>query len=201
VSGTTPSGAQGPPNHKPRITEVNYALEHLNASGVGLQSNHEGYYLGNRAFRPFFAHLDSISNSTPIFVHPAGPCLYAAPNGSLTSANPTLYPEGLVEFYFETARAFMDLTLTQTIANFTSLKWIVSHAGGAFPAIEDRFLTAQPTELQARSRAAYAMRLFWDVAGPVFPRQILGLLGYGVPVSQLLYGSVCLCSELSPWAV
>jgi len=85
----------------------------------------------------------------------------------------------------------MDLTLTQTITNFTSLKWILPHVGGAFPAIEDRFLTSQPAELQTKNRAAYATRLFWDVAGPVFPRQVLGLLGYGVPTKQLLYGSVC----------
>lgn len=119
-------------------------------------------------------------------------------NGSLISANPTSYPEGFVEYYFETARTFMDLTLTRTIANLTSLKWVVSHAGGAFPAIEDRFLTSQPTNFQSESRATYATRFFWDSAGPVFPRQVLGLLGYEIPTSQLLYGSVrlhsCRCS-------
>ncbi|KAI3488073.1 hypothetical protein L1887_47951 [Cichorium endivia] len=73
---------------------------------------------------------------TPIFVHPSGPCMRSS-NGSLISGNPTSYPEGFVEYYFETARTFMDLTLTGTIATFTSLKWVVSHAGGAFPAIED----------------------------------------------------------------
>jgi len=84
----------------------------------------------------------------------------------------------------------MDLTITQTLANFTALKWLVPHAGGAFPSIIDRFLTSQPPDVQARSRAAYATRLWWDVAGPVFPRQVLGLLGYGVPVRQVVYGSV-----------
>jgi hypothetical protein len=85
----------------------------------------------------------------------------------------------------------MDLTITQTLANFTALKWVVPHAGGAFPSIIDRFLTSQPVEVQGRSRAAYATRLWWDVAGPVFPRQIGGLLGYDVPVGQIVYGSVC----------
>lgn len=127
---------------------------------------------------------------TPIFVHPSGPCMRSS-NGSLISGNPTSYPEGFVEYYFETARTFMDLTLTGTIATFTSLKWVVSHAGGAFPAIEDRFLTSQPADLQSESRTAYATRFFWDVAGPVFPRQVQGLLGYNIPTSQLLYGSVC----------
>jgi hypothetical protein len=84
----------------------------------------------------------------------------------------------------------MDLTVTQTLANFTALKWIVPHGGGSFPSVIDRFLTSQPAEVQARSRAAYATRLFWDLAGPVFPRQIGGLLGFGVEVGQVVYGSV-----------
>lgn len=84
----------------------------------------------------------------------------------------------------------MDLTVTQTLVNFTALKWVVPHAGGAFPSIIDRFLTSQPVDVQIRSRAAYATRLFWDVAGPVFPRQVRGLLGYDVPIRQVVYGSV-----------
>jgi hypothetical protein len=85
----------------------------------------------------------------------------------------------------------MDLTVTQILINFTALKWVVPHAGGAFPSIIDRFLTSQPVDVQARSRAVYATRLFWDVAGPVFPRQVRGLLGVGVSVGQVVYGSVC----------
>lgn len=124
------------------------------------------------------------------------PCLRTA-NNTLITANPTVYPASQVEFYFETARTFMDLTVTQTLVNFTSLRWIVPHGGGAFPAIEDRFLTARAPELQKRSREVFAERVFWDVAGQVFPRQVRGLLAYGVPVRQLLYGSV---GFLSPWA-
>jgi hypothetical protein len=84
----------------------------------------------------------------------------------------------------------MDLTITQTLANFTALKWVVPHAGGAFPSIIDRFLTSQPADVQGRSREAFARRLWWDVAGPVFPRQVLGLLGVGVGFGQVVYGSV-----------
>lgn len=84
----------------------------------------------------------------------------------------------------------MDLTLTQNVVNSTSPKWLVPHAGGAFPAIEDRFLTSQPAELQERNRRAFGTRSWWDVAGPVFPRQVRGLLGYGVPVGRLVYVSV-----------
>jgi 6-methylsalicylate decarboxylase len=120
-----------------------------------LLSNHEGYYLGNRSFTPFFADLNSSKHA--IFVHPTGPCLHSA-NGSLIDANPTPYPEGFVEYYYETARTFMDLTISQTVANFTSLRWIVPHGGGSFPSIEDRFITSQPPAVLASSKAAYSTR-------------------------------------------
>ncbi|KAK5688605.1 hypothetical protein LTS10_000583 [Elasticomyces elasticus] len=196
------------PYTRAAIVETIYAREKLGAAGTGLLTNHEGYYLGNHAFTPLFANLNNSRGSTKaIFVHPTGPCLHSA-NGSLINANPTLYPEGLVEFYFETARTFMDLTISQTIANFTATRWVVLHGGGSFPSIEDRFITSQPPALLAASKAAYSTRqvsssfqverkhadglvfsFFWDAAGPVFPHQILGLLGYGVPTSQLVYGS------------
>ncbi|KAK3066554.1 hypothetical protein LTR53_017046 [Teratosphaeriaceae sp. CCFEE 6253] len=140
------------------ITEATYAREKLGVVGTGLLSNYEGYYLGNHAFTPLFASLDSSNNSRKaIFVHPTGPCLHLA-NGSLLDANPTLYPEGLVEFYFKTGRTFMDLTISQTIKNFTSLRWVLPHAGGSFPSIEDRFITAQPPAVIAASKAAYSTR-------------------------------------------
>ena len=36
-------------------------------------------------------------------------------------------------------------------------------------------------------------RLWWDSAGPTYFHQISGLLGYGIPKSQLLFGTVCIC--------
>ncbi|KAK3639527.1 hypothetical protein LTR22_017389 [Elasticomyces elasticus] len=160
------------PYTRAAIVETIYAREKLGAAGIGLLSNHEGYYLGNHAFTPLFANLNSSGGSTKaIFVHPTGPCLHPA-NGSLIDANPTLYPEGLVEFYFETARTFIDLTISQTIANFTALRWVVPHGGAAC------------TSGGKQSGIQHS-----DAAGPVFPHQILGLLGYGVPTSQLVYGS------------
>ena len=52
----------------------------------------------------------------------------------------------------------MDLTISRTVANFTAIKWIVPHAGGSFPSIEDRFITSQPPDLLAASKAAYSTR-------------------------------------------
>lgn len=122
-----------------------------------------------------------------------------------------LYTSGRVEFYFETARTVMDLALTQTFQNFTSLKYIIPHCGGAYPSIEDRSLSTN-SQLKNRTQEIYNSRYvpvitpsthyclysadmlsgrFWyDSAGPTFPHQVQGLLAYGVPRTQLLYGSV-----------
>ena len=44
------------------IREARYALDHLSAVGIGLLSNHEGYYLGNAQFQPFFTFLNTSAN-------------------------------------------------------------------------------------------------------------------------------------------
>ncbi|KAJ7924708.1 hypothetical protein B0H13DRAFT_1863740 [Mycena leptocephala] len=53
------------------ITEVKYAVETPKAVGVALTSNHEGKYLGNPEFIPFFARMER--KTAIIFVHPANP--------------------------------------------------------------------------------------------------------------------------------
>ncbi|KAF2029155.1 amidohydrolase 2 [Setomelanomma holmii] len=172
------------------IKEVNYAVNKLNALAIGLLSNYEGIYLGNPVLIPFFDHIDNRNSNTTsiLFVHPNAPCLHLT-NGTLIDANPTLYPEGTVEFYFETARTFMDLSLSRTFVNFTNLNWIVPHAGGSFPSIMSRFLTTASEALRNADLDIYRRRLWWDTAGPTFPFQIQGLLGYGVPLERIVYGT------------
>ncbi|KAJ7496234.1 hypothetical protein B0H11DRAFT_857530 [Mycena galericulata] len=78
------------------ITEVQYAVETLEAVGVALTSNHEGKYLGNPEFIPFFAKMETMN--AIIFVHPANPLLETA--GTFVLANPTVYPQGIAEFLY-----------------------------------------------------------------------------------------------------
>ena len=74
--------------HVIRIKEAEYARTHLRAIGSGLLSNHEGKYLGNPLFTPFFEFLESRdSDSEVIFVHPTIPVLNL--NGTFISDNPS----------------------------------------------------------------------------------------------------------------
>lgn len=96
---------------------------------------------------------------------------------------------GLGEFYFETARAISSLTANRTILKYPNLHWRISHGAGAFPDIQDRFLLGFP-DIVEEARKVYASRFWYDSAGPVYPTQIKGLLAHGVPVSQMVFGTV-----------
>ncbi|KAJ7784508.1 hypothetical protein B0H16DRAFT_1784056 [Mycena metata] len=86
------------PHVNASITEAQYALGSLGALGVALSSNHDGHYLGDRLFAPFFAAMDD--HQSIIFLHPTEPLLEV--NNTLIKANPTTHSPVLAEFYFET---------------------------------------------------------------------------------------------------
>ncbi|KAF5336606.1 hypothetical protein D9611_006457 [Ephemerocybe angulata] len=168
------------------IAEAKYAINTLGAKGIVLTSNHEGTYLGNAQFTPFFKAINELGGRRVLYIHPGTP--YVKVGNQLVEANPTPYPTGNIEFYFETARTLMDLTLTQTIHNFTNIHYVIPHVGGAFPAALDRILKSAPA-IYDSSLAIYNTRFWWDSAGPTYYHQISGLLGIGVPKSQLLFGT------------
>jgi 6-methylsalicylate decarboxylase len=168
------------------ITEATYALDTLGAAGIALYSNFEGYYLGNSSFTPFFEAMNARGAGQIIYVHPTTP--YIRVNGELVEANPTTYPTGNVEFFFETARTLADLAVTQTILNFTNINYIIPHVGGAFPSVADRLLKSYPAIYNA-TMSALQTRFYWDSAGPTYFHQVGGLLAYGVPATRLLFGT------------
>jgi predicted TIM-barrel fold metal-dependent hydrolase len=168
------------------IVEATYALGTLGAAGIALYSNFEGRYLGDVAFTPFFQAMNGRGADQIIYVHPTTP--YLRVNGSLIEANPTTYPTGNIEFYFETARVLQDLAVTQTILNFTNIYYIIPHVGGAFPSVADRLLKSFPA-IYDRTLAALQTRFFWDSAGPTYFHQVGGLLAYDIPASNLLFGT------------
>jgi predicted TIM-barrel fold metal-dependent hydrolase len=168
------------------IAEAKYALDTLGAVGIALYSNFEGHYLGDSSFTPFFEAMNARGADQIIYVHPTTP--YLRVNGTLIEANPTVYPTGNIEFFFETARMLEDLAVTQTILNFTNINYIIPHVGGAWPSVADRLLKSFPT-IYDRTMAALQKRVYWDSAGPTYFHQVAGLLAYGVPSTQLMFGT------------
>ncbi|KAG8910195.1 hypothetical protein FRC00_008687 [Tulasnella sp. 408] len=169
------------------IAEAKYCLDTLKGVGITTMTNHEGLYLGNAALDGFWSYINSRTDKPIIYVHPTPP--YMKVNGKFVEANPTLYATGLVEFYFETARCYMDLSYSGVLTKYTNIRWIAAHVGGAFPAILDRMIKSLGPTMEASLKSIYNTRVFWDSAGPTYPNQVRGLLGYGIPRSQLLLGT------------
>ncbi|KAL2843699.1 hypothetical protein BJY01DRAFT_248474 [Aspergillus pseudoustus] len=176
------------PDVQGSLDELVYALDNLDADGVVVFTNSHGVYLGDDILEPVFRELDR-RNAT-VFVHPTSPCI-RGDDGSLRPAAPLpQYSNPLFEFFFDTARAVINLFLSGTIGDLHNVTYIVSHAGGALPPTIERF-TQFATSINITSdivKEAFVRQFYFDLAGFAFPDQIYGLLRY-VGAGRLLYGS------------
>jgi predicted TIM-barrel fold metal-dependent hydrolase len=165
------------------LAEIGYAFDTLNADGVVLETNTHGVYLGNSALDPVFAEL--ARRRAAVLLHPTSPpCWQQTALGR---------PRPMIEFIFDTARAVTDLILAGTLARYPDLSVIVPHGGGALPLLADRvngFRAAAPSSdgNPIIDPIAQLRRLYYDLAGTPFPRQVPALLSLVAP-EQLLYGS------------
>ncbi|KAJ4988975.1 amidohydrolase 2 [Stagonosporopsis vannaccii] len=179
------------------VVEVRYALEELGAAGVSVLTHAEGVYPGDEAVGGLWRYLEERAveegGREVVFIHPTDPVVVLG-DGSVVSSRPSPLRSGLGEFYFETARAMSSIIASSppynsTLLRYPHLHWRISHGAGAFPDISERFLLGFPNESDA-AREAYKTRLWYDSAGPVWPRQIKGLTeGMGVGIEQMVFGT------------
>ncbi len=118
------------------LAEIEYALDTLKFSGVGLLSNYNGAYLGDPVFDPVFAELHR--RKAVVFVHPTKPPNFAALNVGL--------PAPLIEYPFDSTRMAANLIRTGTLTRYPGIKLIVAHGGGTIPYLYPRLLTALGSE-------------------------------------------------------
>lgn len=76
------------------IREVRYAMEELGAIGVGVLTNHEGYYPGDEKFNPLWRYLNGRSKREIVFIHPTDPVIRLE-DGRLMNSKPCEYSPGL----------------------------------------------------------------------------------------------------------
>jgi len=77
---------------------------------------------------------------------------------AILTENIVSYPPGIFEFYFETARTFMDLSLSRTLVNYTKFNWVVPHVGGSFPSVIDRVFARQNNNTYSGLMKVYKTR-------------------------------------------
>lgn len=195
------------------LAEIPRAIEE-GCDGFTLETNHHGYYLGDPIFDPVFSELNA--HKSTIFIHPTSPCIACGPGKDPLKAAPlhALYPNPMLEFFFDTARCVANLFLSGTVARFPDITYIVPHAGGGMPPVLSRFtgfstLVPGPWSgvSERAAREAFRTRFYFDLAGFTFPAgeepgdvagsermagtgQLAALLrSTGVGPGRLLYGS------------
>jgi 6-methylsalicylate decarboxylase len=162
------------------IAEIAYCCDHLDVTGFAVLTNVGGTYLGDPAFRPVFGELDR--RGARLFIHPTSP-----PCWEHTSLG---RPRPMLEFFFDTTRAVVDLVLNGTVADHPGVEFLVPHAGATLPSVADRvhafsaLLAVGPGVDVLRDLG----RLHFDLAGFPVPRQLDALLTL-TTIEHLHYGS------------
>jgi predicted TIM-barrel fold metal-dependent hydrolase len=171
------------PNVDSSLRELEHGLDELKLDGVVLFTSQGTRYLGDPSYDPVFKELER--RKAVVLIHPT-----TVPPGSTTSG--LSLPYALVDFVFDTTRAITNLLYSGTFERYPSIRYIVSHAGGAVPYLGWRLgLGEIAPELRARvpkGTMHYLRQLYFDTAlsaaEPVF-----AALRQFVPTSHILFGS------------
>lgn len=173
------------------------------ADGFGLMTNYFGSYVGALEFDPVFDKLNEMGAT--VFLHPTTPCIkHGGANGKPIEAKPLgeELPTPTLEFFFDTARAVVNLFSSGTVDRCPNITFIIPHAGGALPPLITRFvlfsslIPGQKALDASRVHAQLDSQFYFDLAGAVFdgPSGGQGQLkafieGFDVRPEKLLYGS------------
>ncbi|MFI6168327.1 amidohydrolase family protein [Nocardia sp. NPDC051052] len=155
------------------LEELEYCVEVLGLDGVGLITNYNGIYLGDRALDPFLAEAER--RAVPLFVHPALPPSSGQPDFGL--------PGSLYEFPFDTVRLAAQLLYNRTLERFPALRMILSHGGGGISQYAGR-LTYGPQISRSLADRLSAdpigdlRRLYLDAAMSGDPHSLAGLRSF-----------------------
>ena len=180
------------------LREMSHALDTLGADGVVLLSHQNGVYVGDPVCEPLYAEMDR--RRVVCFVHPTIPAYFPA------GLNLRMWPAYL-EYAFDTTRVAGNLIYHEVMRRYPNIKWLLAHAGGAFPYLSMRLRLMEELETKGRKPpfpslgtgrpfdervpegiTPYLDKFYYDVAlsGAEAPMAALTALA---PASRILYGS------------
>ena len=160
------------------IAEIAHCCDHLDVDGFVLLTNIGATYIGDATFAPVFDELDR--RRARVLLHPTSPVCWE--HTSLGR------PRSMIEFFFDTTRAVVDLVMNGTIARNRDLELIIPHAGATLPLVADR-VSAFSRVLAPDVDVLHDLgRLHYDLAGFAVPRQLDALLAL-TTLDHLHYGS------------
>ena len=162
------------------LDELTRTLDELGSDGVTVETNSGGVYLGDTRYAPLYEELNR--RQAIVFVHPTSP-----PTAEQVALG---RPRPMLEFIFDSTRAASDLIFTGTLTRYANINWVFTHGGGSLPLLLERmelFRRILDDDSQPAVQEQVA-RLWFDIAGTPFPRQVPTLVD-AVGHDRLLYGS------------
>ena len=163
------------------VEEVNYCKHKLQVTGFTLQTNSCGVYLGDSRLDPVMDVLNQ--EKALVLIHPTEP-------GVIPHRVNEQLPYPMMEFFFDTCRAVMNLILTGTLNKYPDIRFIIPHAGAYLPIISDRVAPMSRILCPDGSVdiAKCLTGLYYDLGGTVMPKQY-GNLCQMTTKDHILYGS------------
>ena len=165
------------------VEEIRHAFELLGADGVGLISNYDGIYPGDKAFAPVFEELNR--RNAIVLIHPNG-----------CDACRNLVPEvtpAMMEFPVDTTRAVSSLMFSGTLSRCPDIRFICCHGGGVLPMLSHR-IANQPVvrphlaKLVPNGVMHEMKKLYYEVNNVVNPSGFAALSNLA-PMSHILFGT------------
>jgi 6-methylsalicylate decarboxylase len=169
------------------LAEIAYALDELEADGIGLYTNYETgrvSFLGDEKFAPILAELNR--RRALVFVHPTS-CLCCS----------NLQPEiadAIIEYGTDTTRTIASLVFGGAASRYPDIRFIFCHAGGTMPYLIQRFHDFSGRDTAAMKTAMpngmmhELTRFYYDLAQTAHPAPV-GCLRKIIPLSQILFGT------------
>ena len=171
------------PNVDDALREIAYALDEIEADGIGVFTSYSGKWLGDPAFAPVMDELDR--RGAVVYVHPtvADCCRNLLPGVA----------DWVLEYPFDTTRAIASLLFGGTLARCPRIRFVFAHVGGVLPLVAEHLVRAAAVDATLAAMAPLGVRahlrgLHYDTALRMHPAGMRAALQLVDP-SQLLLGT------------
>jgi predicted TIM-barrel fold metal-dependent hydrolase len=171
------------PDTEGSMREIEYALDTLHASGIGLMTSYGNQWLGDAMFQPVWEELNR--RKAVVYTHPITPACC----GNLNDGIPAV----AIEWATDTTRTIASLVFSGAAARYSDIRWIFSHGGGTMPFLLSRFQYQEKTMKDRAARLPNGLmhelqKFYYDTAQANHPGALAALLKVVTP-DQLLFGT------------
>jgi len=165
------------------LREIAYALDVLEADGIGLLTSYRDKWLGDAVFAPVMDELER--RKAVVYVHPTTPeCCRNLMEG---------IPDWVIEFPVDTTRTIASLLFSGTVARCPNIRFVFAHIGGILPLVADHLVRAAEVDPTLRKKISQGVKeaissFHYDTALRAHPTGLKAALEL-VDVSRLLFGT------------